>query len=125
MPPALQKGECQVGTGREEGQALGRAGGRAREQLAHTYIHTYLLVSCAHLDKTWLAATPAQRLGFVEPTATSLLLIMVAFRVYHGMKARRVAGLSTSDPSVECSGALDLINHFLSEIPARLLAPIF
>ena len=81
--------------------------------------------SHARLDKSWLTATPAQRLGFVEPTTTSLLLITVAFRVYHGMKARRDAGPSTSEPSVECSWALDLINHLLSEIPARLLAPVF
>ena len=77
------------------------------------------------LDKKWLLATPAQRLGFVEPTATSLLLISVSSRVDHGMKARCVAGLNgPNDPEEECSWALDLIDHLLSEIPARLLAPI-
>ena len=84
-----------------------------------------LLISCAHLDTKWLIATPAQRLVFVEPNATSLLLITVASRVYHGMEARRAAGLNNpNDPGEECSWALDLINHFLSDIPARLLAPI-
>ena len=86
-----------------------------------------ILTTAYHAATTWLLVhtTPAQRLGFIEPTATSLLLITVAFRVYHGMKARRVAGLSTSEPSVECSWALGLINHFLSEIAARLLASVF
>ena len=101
---------------------------RGGKDALHHYLrcdHSWtLLVPCAHLDKTWLTATPAQKLAFVEPTATSFLPITVAFRVYHGMKARRVAGLSTSEPSVECSWALDLINHFMSEIPARLLAPV-
>ena len=84
-----------------------------------------LLICCAKLDKRWLRASPAQRLGLSQPSTTSLLLITVASRVYHGMKARRDAGLSYPNETwVECSWALDLINHFLSEIPARLLAPI-
>ena len=83
-----------------------------------------LLISCAKLDKKWLFMSPAHRLGFVEPSTTSLLLLTVASRVYHGMRARRNAGLSNpNEPEVECSWALDLINHFLSEIPARLLVP--
>jgi hypothetical protein len=83
-----------------------------------------LLISCAKLDKKWLFASPAHRSGFVEPSTTSLLPLTVAFRVYLSMKARRNAGLSTtSDPAAECLWAMDLINHFLSEIPARLLVP--
>ena len=65
-----------------------------------------LLVSCARLDKSWLTATPAQRLGFVEPTTTSLLLITVAFWVYHGMKARRVAGLAPVSLVLNAHGLL-------------------
>ena len=84
-----------------------------------------ILISCANFEKKWLFASPAHRMGFVEPSTTSLLLLTVAFRVYHSMKARRNAGLSTpSETAVECLWAMDLINHFLSEIPARLLVPI-
>ena len=69
----------------------------------------------------WLTATAAQRLGFVQPSTKSLLLIMVASKVYHAMKARRVAGQNCpNDPGVECSWALDLVNHFLSEITTKL-----
>ena len=69
-------------------------------------------------------ASPAHKLGVVEPSTTSLLLLTVAFRVYPNMKARSNAGLSApNDLGVDRSWAMELIKHFLSEIPAQLTVP--
>ena len=78
-----------------------------------------LLISCAGLNVKWLTKTPAQRLGFVEPNSTSLLLLVVAFKVYHGMKGAR--GAEGHIPvGVDCFWALELINHFIGELPSKL-----
>ena len=42
-----------------------------------------------------LFMSPGHSLGFAGPSTTSRLLLTVASRVYHGMKARRNAVLST------------------------------
>ena len=80
-----------------------------------------LLVSCAGLKKEWLNLSAAQRLGFERPGIKSYLLIIVALKVYHAMKARRDAGLHDANATgEECSWAFDLINHYFSELPSKL-----
>ena len=64
--------------------------------------------------------TPAQRIGFVDPTLYSFLQVVVAFRVYHAMKARNDQGNATGDYDIEILWALDLINHYFYEVPKNL-----
>ena len=54
----------------------------------------------------------------------SLVMVCVAFRVFHAMNGRRKDGvLDFDDPSAECLNALDLARHFISELPYALLHP--
>ena len=78
------------------------------------------ITSVFQLPASWLVRTPAQRIGFVDPTLYSFLQVVVAFRAYHSMKARNDQGNATGDFSTEISWALDLIRHHFYEVPKNL-----
>lgn len=80
-----------------------------------------ILTTCARLELKWLDRTPAQRIGFVAPSTSSLAFVVVAFRVYNALKARRDAGSDNPELlGVECEWAIDLANQFFSELPREL-----
>ena len=64
--------------------------------------------------------SPAQRLGIVDTSLSSLLQIVIVFRVYHAMKGRLEEGNYSNDMSVEISWAADLMKHLFMEIPKML-----
>jgi len=76
-----------------------------------------VITSCFQLGSVWIQRSPAQRIGFVNPSLTSLLQVVVAFRVYHVLRQRAREGSLDPDPNVNILSAIDLIRHFLSEVP--------
>ncbi len=64
--------------------------------------------------------SPAQRLGIVDTSLSSLLQIVIVFRVCHAVKGRLEEGCYSNDMSVEISWADDLMRHLFMEIPKKL-----
>ena len=77
-----------------------------------------ILTSCFKLSTVWLDRSPTERIGIENTNLRSLVMVCVAFRVFHAMNGRRKDGvLDFDDPSAECLNALDLARHFISELP--------
>ncbi len=70
----------------------------------------------------WISRSPAQRIGFVNPSMTSLLQVVVAFKAYHVLRQKDREGCSHHCPNERILCAIDLIRHFLIEIPRSLKA---
>ena len=81
-----------------------------------------VLSSCFKLRVEWIDRSPAQRICFVNPSMTSLLQVVVAFRVYHALRQKAREGYSPTCPSERILCAIELIRHYLSEIPRSLRA---
>ena len=81
-----------------------------------------VLASCFKLRVEWISRSPAQRIGFVNPSMTSLLQVVVAFKAYHVLRQKDREGCSHPCPNERILCAIDLIRHFLTEIPRSLKA---
>ena len=81
-----------------------------------------IITPCFRLRVEWIDRSPAQRIGSVDPSMASLLQIVVAVRVYHALRQLARVGSLAQDPNDRILYAMDLIRHYISEIPRRLRA---